>query len=261
MLKSLFVALIAAAVALILPAAPAKADLKEILDKGTIRIGVIVENPPFGSIDGSGNPVGYDVDIAKMVAEAMGLKLDMVQLAAANRIPYLLTGKIDIIIASLAGSPERALQVMLTTPYAVNQLAVFGAPDVKVASPADIGSNRIAVVKGALDDTILTAIAKRAEIMRFDTDTLKNAAFFSGQAELWGGVNTQMAALLQAQPGFKVEEKFTLKRYSLHMAVRQGDFQLLQWLNTFIMLKLDDGTLPKLFQTHFHIPLANVPVL
>src|SRR3954468_10281977 len=105
-----------AALALLLGSAvavpQARADLKEILDKGTIRIGTQMDNPPFGYLDASGKPTGFDIEVGEMIAKALGVKVQVEQIIGSTRIPYLLTNKIDLVVSGMGATPERAVQVM-----------------------------------------------------------------------------------------------------------------------------------------------------
>ena len=76
-------------------ASDARADLKEILDKKVIRIGTQMDNPPFGYLDAQGKPTGFDIELGEMIGKALGVKVEVEQIIGANRIPYLLTNKID----------------------------------------------------------------------------------------------------------------------------------------------------------------------
>jgi len=88
----------------------ARADLKEILDKGTIRIGTQMDNPPFGYLDAAGKPTGFDIELGQMIGKALGVKVEVEQIIGANRIPYLLTNKIDLVISGMGATPERAVR-------------------------------------------------------------------------------------------------------------------------------------------------------
>ena len=95
---------------------------------------------------------GFDVDLANMVAKALGVKLEMQQVTGANRIPFLLTDKVDIVISVMGLTPERAKQVMFTAPYADTQLAVFGPKNIAVKSADQLGSNKVAAAKGTTQE-------------------------------------------------------------------------------------------------------------
>src|SRR5271154_6471936 len=77
------------------PAAAQTVD--EIISRGTINIGVLVDLPPYGILNDKQEPDGYDIDVAKLLGKYLGVKVNLVQLTSPNRIPYLLTNKIDLI--------------------------------------------------------------------------------------------------------------------------------------------------------------------
>src|SRR5437868_2084167 len=169
---------IIAALAIVLGSAvavpQARADLKEILDKGTIRIGTQMDNPPFGYLDTAGKPTGFDIELGQMIGKALGVKVEVEQIIGANRIPYLLTNKIDLVISGMGATPERAVQVMFTSPYAALYLGVYGHKATAVSSPDQLDTLRISATKGTTQDLTLTAMAPKANIVRFEDDTTSN---------------------------------------------------------------------------------------
>ena len=80
--------------------------LDEIRDSGTVNIGVFSDKNPFGYVDENGEYQGYDVYFARRLAEDLGVKLNLVSTEAANRIEYLQTGKVDIILANFTVTPS-----------------------------------------------------------------------------------------------------------------------------------------------------------
>ena len=160
----------------------AKADrFEDILKKGVVRIAVPLDVPPMGSQNAQREPEGFDVELAGMVAKALGAKLEMQQVTGANRIPFLLTDKVDIVISVMGLTPERAKQIMFTSPYADTNLAVFGPKSAKVTSAAEIGSLKVAAAKGTTQELALTAMNPKATIMRTEDDATAAAAYLSGQ--------------------------------------------------------------------------------
>src|SRR4029078_12538154 len=77
---------------------PAKADLKDIFDKGVIIIETQMDNRPFGYLDESGKPTGFDVELGEMIGKALGVKVQVEQIIGANRIPFILNDKIAFFI-------------------------------------------------------------------------------------------------------------------------------------------------------------------
>src|SRR5215213_4004236 len=135
---------------------------QDIVSKGVVRIGVPVDAPPFGSVNQQRQPEGFDIELAEMVAKALGAKLEMTQVTGANRIPYLLSDRVDIIISVMGLTPERAKQIMFTAPYANTFLAVFGSKSLKVASADEIGANKVAAAKGTTQDLAISEMNPHA---------------------------------------------------------------------------------------------------
>jgi polar amino acid transport system substrate-binding protein len=145
--------LIAAAAASVLIAVPtlAKADkLQDILSAGSLRVGLLLDAAPWGYKDAKGEAAGLDVDLAKLLASDMGVKLEIVPLTGASRIPSILADKVDVLVAAMGATPERAQQVMFSQPYAAVNLGVFGPKSLPVTkNPADLKGRSIAVAKGS----------------------------------------------------------------------------------------------------------------
>ena len=86
----------------------AKADqLDDIQQKGVLKVAVPQDFPPFGSVGADMQPHGYDIDMAGYLAQKLNVKLELVPVTSANRIPYLQTKKVDLVISSLGKNPER----------------------------------------------------------------------------------------------------------------------------------------------------------
>ena len=99
----------AAAVCLSLAAPAAAADkLQDVLGAGKLRVGVLMDAAPWGFKDAKGEAAGLDIDMAKLMAADLGVKLELVQITGASRIPSLLAGKVDVLIAAAGATPERA---------------------------------------------------------------------------------------------------------------------------------------------------------
>src|SRR5262245_45982882 len=145
---SRFFAIVLAAGALVMSLVEVRADaFADIVKNGVVRIAVPLDVPPFGSISQERKPEGFDIDLAEMVAKALGVKIELQQVTAANRIPFLLTDKVDIVISVMGLTPERAKQIMFTAPYAEKHLAVYGPKSAHVTCAAAIGALTVVVVE------------------------------------------------------------------------------------------------------------------
>ncbi|HJQ60039.1 MAG TPA: transporter substrate-binding domain-containing protein [Vineibacter sp.] len=243
-------------------ATTAKADrFEDIIKKGTVRIAVPLDVPPFGSQNQNREPEGFDVDLANMVAKALGVKLELQQVTAANRIPFLLTDKVDIVISVMGLTPERAKQIMFTAPYADTQLAVFGPKSIAVTSADQLGNYKVAAAKGTTQELGLSAMNPKAVLMRTEDDATAAAAYLSGQADLIATNSLIVPDLVKRNPNKEFELKFTIRRSPAHMGVRMGEHNLVRWLDGFIFFNTMNGELDKLHRKWLGIPMAPLPSL
>jgi polar amino acid transport system substrate-binding protein len=251
-----------AAVALVFAGTPAKADrFEDILKNGTVRIGVPLDVPPFGSVNAQRQAEGFDIDLANMVAKGLGVKVELVQLTAANRIPFLLTDKVDIVISVMGLTPERAKQIMFTAPYADTSLAVYGAKSQNVKSADQLGSLRVAAAKGTTQDLGLSAMNPKATIMRTEDDATAAQAYITGQADMIATNSLIIPDLMKRAPNKEFELKFVIRRSPAHMGVRMGEHSLVRWLDGFIFFNTMNGELDKLHQKWLAAPMMPLPTL
>lgn len=221
---------------------------EEIEARGTINIGLLVDFPPFGILDAQGNPDGYDADVARLLAEDMGVELNLVPVTGPNRIPYLLSNQVDVLVASLGITPERAEQVDFSEPYAGIEIFVYGDAGLEVSGPEDLSGHNIAVARASTQDTSITEIAPAdANIQRFDDDATAVQALLSGQTPLMGASNVVISQLNEMAPG-RFDTKFSLRQQSQAIAVRPGSDELLSYINDFLARVKADGSLNALHE-------------
>lgn len=238
------------------------ADLQDIISAGKVRIGVPIDVPPFGFVDANNQPVGLDVDVANLVGEALGVEVELQQITGANRIPYLVTNRLDLVISAMGANPERAQQIAFSSPYSALSIGVFGPDSIAVTSPADLGSEAIAVARGTTQDLELTAVAPNANILRFDDDATAAAAFLSGQAQLFATANVVAKDLMDKDPNVQLNAKFIMRYSPTHIGIQQGNPELLRWLDTFVFYHMTTGKLSELTEKWLGQPLpANFPSL
>ena len=220
--------------------------LEEIISKGVVRIGVPLDVPPFGSQNVNREPEGFDVDMANMVAKALGVKLELVQITGANRLPFLLTDKVDIVISVMGLTPERAKQIMFSAPYANTSLAVYGPKNINVKSAADLTNYKIAAAKGTTQELALSAANPKANIMRTEDDATAAAAYLSGQAQLFSTNSIVAIDLGKKNPRKEFDLKFNIRQSPAHMGVKMGEHNLARWLDSFIFFNIMNTELDQL---------------
>lgn len=243
-------------------AAPASADssLDDILSRGKLLVGIDLNTPPFGYLNEKQEPIGSDVETAKLIAKDLGVELEIVQVTAANRVPYLVTGKVDLICAQFGISPERAKSVWFSTPYGATGAVLVGKKSDSISGYPDLANKRVSVARGTFPEQLLTAnVVDSTNVMRFDDDASASTAMMTGQADAYGTAFPIAATLAQANP--ELEIKFSMLDAWYGVGVKRGSADLLQWVNTFIFYHMANGDLPKIYEAAIGRPLGNLPHL
>jgi polar amino acid transport system substrate-binding protein len=214
----------------------ARADaLDDIRKAGVLKVAVPQDFPPFGSVGTDLKPVGYDIDMAELLAKELGVKVELVPVTSANRIPYLSTKKVDLVISSLGKNPEREKVIDFSAPYAPFFNGVFGPANVKVAAAADLAGKTVGVTRGAVEDIELTKIAPATvAIKRYDDNNGTISAFLSGQVEVVATGNVVAAAILARNPPRRPEVKFLIKDSPCYVGLNKDEPRLLAAVNAAI---------------------------
>ena len=230
------------------PAASAQ-SVADIKKKGELTVGMLVDFPPYGTTNSSNQPDGYDADVARLMAKDLGVKVNLVAVTGPNRIPFLLTNKVDLLVASLAVTPERAKQVQFSTPYAAASIVVYGDKKANIKAAADLKGKRVGVARASTQDVALTAIAPEGtEIRRFDDDATAMQALMSGQVDAIGCSTTVAAQIDKRAPANTYENKFLLRQQVMAVAMRPGQAELLNTVNSFVARNTANGELNKLYR-------------
>ena len=205
--------IIAVVIALVLTlslAAAASADvvyrtLDEIKSSGTINIGVFSDKNPFGYVDENGEYQGYDVYFARRIAEDLGVELNFVSTEAANRVEYLETGKVDIILANFTVTPERAEKVDFALPYMNVALGVV-SPDSRVITDLSelTADDQVIVISGTTAEDYLIKNNPEIRLQKYDTYANAKNALENGNAVAWANDNTEVIAYALQNEGYTV---------------------------------------------------------
>lgn len=231
--------------------------VEDIKAAGKVKIGMLVDFPPFGIINANNEPDGYDADVAKLIGKEWGVEVQIVPVTGPNRIPYLQSNQVDLLVASLGITEERAKSVDFSQPYAGISIGVFGATDAAVSKPEDLSGKTIGVARASTQDTAVTKVAPAdAKIQRFDDDASAVQALLSGQVELIGVSNVVAAQIDKAAPG-RFAQKLELSQQVQGIAVRKGSTELLTAVNAFIDKVKADGELNKIHEKWLGAPLPD----
>lgn len=206
--------------------------LDEIKESGTINIGVFSDKNPFGYVDENGEYQGYDVYYANRIAKDLGVKVNFVSTEAANRIEYLQTGKVDVILANFTVTEERAQEVDFAKPYMNVSLGVISPNSKVITDLSQIGENdQVIVISGTTAETYLTKNYPDIKLQKYDAYAEAKTAFENGNGVAWANDNTEVIAFSIQNKGYTVGIPALGNADTIAAAVTKGNQTLLDWLN------------------------------
>ena len=231
------VALVIALVLTLSLVAAASADtvfrtLDEIKASGTISIGVFSDKNPFGYVDENGEYQGYDVYFARRIGEDLGVTVNYVSTEAANRVEYLETGKVDIILANFTVTPERAEKVDFALPYMNVALGIV-SPDSRVIRDLSelTADDQVIVISGTTAEDYLIKNNPEITLQKYDTYANAKNALENGNAVAWANDNTEVIAFALQNEGYTVGIPSLGSQDTIAPAVSKGNESLLNWIN------------------------------
>lgn len=206
--------------------------LEQIQESGVINIGVFSDKSPFGYVDENGEYQGYDVYFANRIGEDLGVEVNYVSTEAANRIEYLQTGKVDIILANFTVTEERAQEVDFALPYMNVALGIVSPENAVITSLDDIGTeDAVIVISGTTAETYLEKNYPDIRLQKYDAYAEAKTALENGNGAAWANDNTEVIAFAIENPGFVVGIPSLGSADTIAPAVTKGNESLLNWLN------------------------------
>lgn len=239
----------ASAIAIAFAGAALADQLADIKKAGVIRVATDMGVPPYGMMDSKLQPVGSDVETAKLLAESLGVKLELVPVTGANRIPFLITDKADLVISSFSVNAERAKVIDFSQPYGKIQIVIAAPASEKVAGFDDLVGKRVVVTRGTTADTGLTEGAPKAEIVRFDDDATLVTAVTSGQADVAANTPSVIKTINEKRPKDPLEIKFVIKVFPYAIGLRKDEPELKAYLDSWVADNLKNGKLNTIYKT------------
>ena len=207
-------------------------SLDEIKESGTINIGVFSDKNPFGYVDENGDYQGYDVYFAERIGKDLGVKINYVSTEAANRVEYLQTGKVDIILANFTVTDERAEKVDFALPYMNVALGVVSRDDNVIESLDNWNpDDSIIVISGTTAETYLVENYPDIQLQKFDSYATAKEAFENGTSVAWANDNTEVIAFALQNDGYTVGIPSLGSNDTIAPAVTKGNDTLLNWIN------------------------------
>lgn len=229
-------------------------SLEDVMKQQTLRVAIDLNAPPYGMKDAGLKEVGSDVETAKLLAESLGVKLEIVPTTQANRIPFLLTNKADVVISSLTITPERQKVVDFTIPYAAIQSVIAAPEDENIKTIEDLAGKTVVTARGTTNDANVTKLAPSGtDIVRFENDATAMTAVTSGRAHIYSGAPAIIASLnkqLEEAGKKPLVTKVVMATSMLGIGVAKNNPELLEKMNELIRKHLKDGGLNTAYRNY-----------
>jgi polar amino acid transport system substrate-binding protein len=254
------IALLTLATTALLPLAAHADALDDILAKKQINIAVPTDFPPYGFVGTDLKPQGLDVDMAVYIGAKLGVKVELVPVTSANRIPYLQTKKADLVISTLGKNPEREKVIDFTAAYSPFFQAVFAAKGVAIKGAADLAGKSVGVTRGAIEDMELSKIVPAsADVKRFEDNNATVSAFVSGQVQAIATGASVAGNMMARNPQLGTEFKFVLKDSPNFIGVAKGEDKLRLKVNEIIASAKASGEIDKMAVKWLGRPAGELP--
>jgi polar amino acid transport system substrate-binding protein len=243
-------------------ASTAYADtMSDIKSRGSINVGIDFTHPPYGMVDANATQTGTDLDIATLIAKDMGVKLNVVPVNGPNRIPFLLTGKADIVVASFTVTDDRKKVIGFSRPYATEPIFVVAPGKGTLKDLSSLSGKTVAAARGNTADLDLVAALKEknvqdVNIVRYLDEATQRTAVSSGQQTIFVAALADALAIKQADPAANFQYQFQIAEDPLAIGFRKDDPVLQGWLDNFVKTNLDNGKLNAIWKKYFGIDLS-----
>ena len=209
--------------------------VEEIKQSGKIVIGVFSDKKPFGYVDSNGDYQGYDVYFGNRIAKDLGVEVEYVPVEAASRVEYLVSNKVDIILANFTVTEERKEKVDFTLPYMKVALGVVSSDKALITDVEDLKGKTLIVCKGTTAETFFTENYPEVNLLKFDQYTEAYNALLDGRGDALSTDNTEVLAWAIENDGFSVGIESLGNIDTIAAAVQKGNQDLLDWLNNEIV--------------------------
>ena len=224
--------------------------IEQLKQAGKVRIGVFSDKPPFGYVDAQGKSQGFDVEIAKAITKDLlgdENKAEFVLVEAANRAEYLVSNKVDIILANFTVTPARKEVVDFANPYMKVALGVVSKDGEIITDIEQLKGKTLLLNKGTTADAYFTKNYPDIKTLKFEQNTETFEALRDGRGDALAHDNTLLFAWAKENPGFTVGIKNLGDQDTIAPAVKKGDTELLNWLNTEIQKLGKEGVLKQAY--------------
>ena len=243
------------AAALALTATLAHADrLQDIQKNGVLRVASFDSNPPFGFVDAKSKKIeGLDVDFAQALADKLKVKLEVVPTNPANRVPLLVSGKVDLVAANFTITDERAKQVDFSIPYFASGQQFIIKKGTALEKPEDLNKLRVGVDKGTVNEGVIRSKFPQATVVAYDDTPFAFAALRGGNVQAITQDGPKLIGLLANVPDKDnyVIPPFTVSDDLIGIGIPKGEAALKKVVDETLLELEASGQAEKIYNAWF----------
>ncbi|MCF6093866.1 transporter substrate-binding domain-containing protein [Microaerobacter geothermalis] len=236
-----------------------KGTIESIKERGRLIIGVKTDFPPFGYVDEKGDITGFEVALAKRFAKELfgdESKVELVPVTGPNRVPYLQSDKVDIILATMSVTEDREKVVDFTNPHFKTSSAVIVRADSDIQAIKDLAGKKVIVVKGSTGDINMTKLVPDAELLKLGNNTEALQALKDGRGDAYMQDNVMLYYWARNNGGFRIlDEQVDPTPWA--PAVKEGNTELKEWINQTLEKLGEEQYMHKLYDEYLKDQLGS----
>lgn len=250
-------------------AAQAESTLDAVIRAKKLRCAVVLDSPPSGFMTPDNKPDGYDVAYCQDMAKSLGVEPVIVQTPASDRIPALVSKRVDIVVGSTTITPERAMTVAFTQPYVNYTVTVVTRKDTGITNYEQLRGKKLGAVVGSTFEQLFNKELQGrwkdsgTSYIGFASDTETFMALQQGKVDAIlqaSAVYNTLAASGQF-PTFATGGLAPLADMD-GLVVRRGDQEFLNWAKVFVWHQVVSGRYAELYKKYMGdgpLPALNMP--
>ena len=208
-----------------------QSTVQQIKKRGTIRIAVFGDLPPYSWVNKQGQRVGYDLTLARQIAKDLKVKPKFVQVNANNRVDALNSNKVDLVLANFTVTPERKQVVDFASPYMKVSVGVVSPKSQPITKASQLQGKNLIVTKGTTAENYFTSKQPNVKLLKFDSKTQQFNALKNNRGVALADDNSYLYAWVKDQPKYTVGIKSIGPKQYIAPAVKKGNKSLLNWTN------------------------------
>lgn len=257
------VALITSAAAITFAGAQAQDNtIAKIKARGKLLAGVKFDTPPFGFLDDKNQPVGFDIDLMRKIAEHIGVPVELISVTSPTRIPMLVSGNVDLVAASMTHTRERDKTIDFSITYYTGGQSLLVPNTSTIAGLKDLEGKQVSVQQGTTLEKNIAAAAPKAQVVAFKDYNSAWLALGQGRVDALTGSLNILQGFAKDNPNVKiVGELFSIEPFGI--GIRQGNSALRDEINFTLQDLWTSGAYTELYRKWFHadptVPIETWP--